>query len=1205
MAVWLVFGAFAELSADPLVRVENTTLQLPAEMPVLGYDLVSAFGLTFDEPVAITSPPGEADRVFVVERGGRIMVVDLAANPPVSSVFLDIRGKVISNYIECGLLGLAFHPDYANNGQFFVFRTSYESSAAAQDFLHDVISRYTVSATDPDVADPSSEQFVIKQLDVSEEHNGGDLHFGPDGYLYFTIGDKTPGPVDASDNLQAIDGGLFAGLFRIDVDKKPGSLAPNPHHSVTENYAIPPDNPFVGMTDYQGVALDPAEVRTEYYANGFRNPFRFSFHPTTGELYLGDVGNALWEEIDKIVKGGNYGWPYYEAMMRTTKKRIRRTGPHEPPVITIKHGRAPFQGNSIVGGVFYQGSKLGGLDGAYIYGDHRSGNMWAFFPDGSKNNTPENWLANKFGISCFGRDPSNGDILVGNVATGDIDRLVYVAPEDEAPFPKTLAETGIFSDLATLEPNAGVVPYELNSRFWSDYAKKSRWFSLPDLADKIDFVADGIWDFPTGSVWVKHFEMEMVRGDETSKRRLETRVLVKQEEGAYGVTYRWDPTTGVASLVPSMGMDEELMIEEEDGVARPQLWRYPGRGECATCHTPAGGYALGFSSSQLNLEVMHGGDLHNQINLLAGAGYYSNPPDAQAVTKLRRETPPADERVSLHDRARSYLSVNCSYCHQPNTITEYWDGRLSTNFSQMGLNSAVLNPNNPTASLLHYRLATPGVVRMPPIGSSEIDPAGDDLIYRWIQSMPRAPWEQTTFGNPQREGNASIEVAEDVITVAGAWGGQGGTDLGQFLKRPSSGNTQVMVRLDSQHTATGSGRAGLMVRDAAGGLAAFARVQDDGSVSLVEPGGEIAAPGEPITLPTGPHWLRLKREGNSVSADARSDDGDWLPLGTLVADFADTLDYGMQAASDVSTDSNRAKFSQFTLTSIQMLEPELDLGFVAGDSIGLEAAVSKVGDVVLERVEFYRGDLLIGEALSSPYQITWEAPAGDHLMTAVLLDQDGGRLESEAVSFSVDHPIAGGTYVGSFDHAGGNWDGLIGSDGFSIAGGGMQLPAWVEFDDPDVSLSSWVVPTGDARAMYDPDTAAPGDGIWESGGALVFDFDLGDGHWHDVTFYFLDWDRTSREQVITVRDLMGGVLAQQTISDFGDGKYETFRLRGVIEVTVEPVVGDAIVSGVLFDAVVNASPPVVLIFWTGLLSLIAVVVVWRFRFRFTRRPGSA
>ena len=227
-----------------------------------------AFALKFEQPVAIVSPPGEKNRLFIVEKPGRVVVIsDLAQ--PTRQVFLDLEDRIEDSDGEQGLLALAFHPDYARNRQFFVWYTS-TAGAGRENRL----SRFLVSATDPNRADPGSEQPLIAQADEASNHNGGELAFGPDGYLYVSLGDEG-GANDQFRNSQRIDKDFFAGILRLDVDRRPGSIAPNPHAAVRAGaYAVPPDNPFVGATDFNGRVVDPSRVRTEFWAVGLRNPWR-------------------------------------------------------------------------------------------------------------------------------------------------------------------------------------------------------------------------------------------------------------------------------------------------------------------------------------------------------------------------------------------------------------------------------------------------------------------------------------------------------------------------------------------------------------------------------------------------------------------------------------------------------------------------------------------------------------------------------------------------------------------------------------------------------------------------------------------------------------------------------------------------------------------------------------------------------------------
>src|SRR5262245_21656577 len=255
-------------------RIANETLKLPATTPTFGYRTVNAFGsLAFTAPLAIASPPGETNRLFVVEQRGRIVVIT-NMTAPTRTVFLDISTRVQGGVPtdERGLLGLAFHPGYATNRYFFVYYSTLSTtSGVATNALHQRLSRFQTLADDSNKADPDSELIFINQNDRAPNHNGGDLHFGPDAYLYVSLGDEG-NQQDSFNNSQRIDKNFFSGILRIDVDKRSGSLPANPHPSNTNNaslnvnYAIPPDNPFVGTANFNGVAINPANLRSEFFA---------------------------------------------------------------------------------------------------------------------------------------------------------------------------------------------------------------------------------------------------------------------------------------------------------------------------------------------------------------------------------------------------------------------------------------------------------------------------------------------------------------------------------------------------------------------------------------------------------------------------------------------------------------------------------------------------------------------------------------------------------------------------------------------------------------------------------------------------------------------------------------------------------------------------------------------------------------------------
>ncbi len=756
-------------------RVGNSTLRLPPVPPNYGYQLTNAFGnLSFLNPTAIVSPPGETNRLFVVEQAGRVAVIT-NMTAPTRTVFLDIASRVSggSGGDEQGMLGMAFHPGYATNGFFFLYFTASATTSAGSG-RHQVLSRFQVSSNNPNAAPIASEITLLTMFDEHSDHNGGDLHFGPDGFLYVSLGDEGE-QGDTLNNSQRIDKDFWSSILRLDVDvpARATSLIPNPHPANTNHpgqaiyYRVPAHNPFVGATSFNGLGVVSGAVRTEMFAVGFRNPWRFSFDSVTGQIHCGDVGTDTWEEINVITRGGNYGWAYRETTNAGPKAASAPPGfTSIPPIFTYRHGTATNQGNAVVGGVVYRGSRIPGLRGSYIFGDYVSGNVWALKHDGT-NVTSFFRLADDPNIAAFGIDPSNGDVLTADQNQETIKRLTAV-PAGGQPLPPTLADTGVFTNLTTLTTHSGFVPYDLNVPFWSDNASKLRWFYIPTNRT-ILFGATNNWLFPTGSVWVKHFELEMTNGLPASRRRLETRLLVSYPgadgTNVYGLTYRWGGSNTNATLVPDGGLDESFVIND-GGNLRTQVWRYPGRSECLLCHTRAGqgGLALGFNTPQLNRDFNYGGVTDNQLRAMSHAGYFSIP--ITNLYSLRALAPPGDESASVEQRVRSYLAANCAQCHLPGGDgLGLFDARLFTPLSAAGLVNGALNrdggdrsnkvivPESPAHSMLLDRISTANAGRrMPPLGTSLPDARAIALVSRWITNDLRgyrtfAEWQLEYFGS--------------------------------------------------------------------------------------------------------------------------------------------------------------------------------------------------------------------------------------------------------------------------------------------------------------------------------------------------------------------------------------------------------------------------------------------------------------------------
>jgi len=345
------------------------------------YSSENAFpNLAVAQPVALASPPDGSGRLFLVEQSGRIRILpeDEAANG--AEVFLDLTGRVRFEG-EMGLLGLAFHPDYAGNGYFYVNYTRNEGAG-----VHSIISRFQMQPGDPDRADAASERVLLDVAQPFANHNGGQLAFGPDGLLYIGLGDGGSGG-DPQQNGQDVST-LLGALLRVDVDQPANGL----------NYGIPADNPLAG---------EAPPVRPEIYAWGFRNPWRFSFDGQ--DLWVADVGQDLYEEIDLVVAGGNYGWRIMEGEACFSPANGCDTTGLQLPIYT--YGRD--LGASITGGYVYRGKRLPGLFGAYIFGDFVSGRVWALRRDPAtlEVDVTELFQINRGVLVSFGQD-DEGELYI-------------------------------------------------------------------------------------------------------------------------------------------------------------------------------------------------------------------------------------------------------------------------------------------------------------------------------------------------------------------------------------------------------------------------------------------------------------------------------------------------------------------------------------------------------------------------------------------------------------------------------------------------------------------------------------------------------------------------------------------------------------------------------------------------------------------------
>jgi uncharacterized repeat protein (TIGR03806 family) len=798
--------------AEPYLGMPSTSdLASPAKV-----ELVEAFpGVGFDDPVFMAPEPA-SDRIWIAEQAGRL--ISFQADPGVSEtrVVLDLRDVVLGEG-DSGLLSIAFHPRYADaeaeaEGLIFV---AYELRAP-DSALSFRLSRFHVDRT-TGIADPGSEAVLIHQRDQSPWHEGASMLFRPsDGYLYLTVGDEG-GLRCQFLNCQRIDRDLFSGVLRLDVDSIGGdtSHAPprQPATGETAHYFVPNDNPFVGH----------ANALEEFYAIGLRSPHRMTLDPLEDRIWIADVGQAAREEVDVLAAGANFQWNVLEGTIP-----LENGAPMPDPVLGVwtppVHDYGRGEGGTIIGGYVYRGAAIPWLEGRYIYGDFLSGRIWALgYSDagGSVVKTANDLILSTTlsgrddGLTSFGLDAA-GEVYA--LTLGEQVRLRKLVPSTPDPgnMPLTLSATGLFSDLATLATIESLVPYDVKVPLWSDGAEKRRWLSVP-TGTFIGYSADQAWTFPAGTVFVKHFEMQIDRSDPSSVRRLETRVLVVQEDHhVYGVTYKWRDDQSDADLLTAAAF-EDLQIIDGEGVPSPQRYLYPGPSDCLTCHAGGAGSVLGLRARQL--EGMPANDAaSDMLEWLAAAEYF-------AAAELERESIPAfapldDELAPIELRARSYLDVNCSHCHGGQKLDRArWDGRITVPLNHQDIvmgaslggsgseDDRIVVPGDVAHSLLHRRAETTDVdLRMPPLARSTVDEPFVDVLEEWIQGMTAttlppvlcgdgsAPWNTVTTADALTALRAAVAIdyCAPCLCDVNTDGKVGASDALRIL-RSAVGSTDVLT----------------------------------------------------------------------------------------------------------------------------------------------------------------------------------------------------------------------------------------------------------------------------------------------------------------------------------------------------------------------------------------------------------------------------
>jgi uncharacterized repeat protein (TIGR03806 family) len=682
------------------------------------YKVARAFpALTIKQPLTMTPEPG-TNRLLVLQHlssrsgPGRLLAVIDRQDASQAETLLEIDGLAV---------GVAIHPDYKRNGYLYIGLNGPMRGRKTTQVV-----RYTVDLQPPRRIDPTSKLLIIEW--PSNGHDGGDLAFGNDGFLYISSGD---GSSDSDANLtgQTIDD-LLGAVLRIDVD----------HPDSGRNYGVPKDNPFV----------DRKGARPELWAYGLRNPWRLSFDHESGQLWVGQNGQDLWEQVYLIQKGANYGWSLSEGSHVFQAKRQAGPDPITPPAAEHPHSEA----RSLTGGRVYRGTRLRELVGAYVYGDWSTGHVWAIKHDGKKVIWHRELVDTPFNITGFGTDHA-GELYVIDHGSGFY-RFEPITEADRPTqtFPTRLSQAGLFASVADHKPHPAAIVYEVNAPQWADGATIERFAALPGL-DRIEqkpqLNAGGSWTLPDGSVLVQTLSLDRVDNSlKTARKRIETRLLVRQQLEWVGYSYRWNAEQTDAELVRAIGMGETFDVPDPNmpGGIREQDWRFPARTECLVCHSRATGFVAGFTALQLDRDLDYGGTIDNQLRALEHIGVFQG-----ALPRRNDDRPrlvnPYETGASLEARVKSYLQVNCAICHVKegggNTTMELG---LNTPVGQMRLidevpthdrfdiaNARRVAAGSPERSVLYQRISRRGSGQMPPLGSTEVDQNAVRLISDWIRGL--------------------------------------------------------------------------------------------------------------------------------------------------------------------------------------------------------------------------------------------------------------------------------------------------------------------------------------------------------------------------------------------------------------------------------------------------------------------------------------
>ncbi|MEO0899984.1 MAG: PQQ-dependent sugar dehydrogenase, partial [Bacteroidota bacterium] len=693
------------------------------------------------------------------------------SDPNPSKVLLgdiDPSGTYTNN--RFGLKGIAFHPEFGQSGSpnreyIYVSYVHHDTKRR--------ISRFNISAS-TGLLDNSSELVMIELVTPGGSyHSVGELEFGTDGFLYIPFGDGHGGnfgPLAGTtisdtimNNVQRIDNNLSGGILRIDVDMDPSkSHAPRktlpqafPGEVSGVGYWIPNDNPWLDIN---------GSIMEEYYSLGHRNPWKMTIDPLTGDVWDAEVGPANGEELNKVDKGHNYGWPYRVGPTGVIAwDRSPPSAPQPNPFLGVltEPMLSPDRADatSMLVGCVYRGSLHPSLYGKAICADLSKKYIWAVGGDNTSGRTSLDTLAPMQGNAWTIFEGPDEEIYM--LATGGNLFKLEGSTGGSSSLPTTLSATGAFSNLTNMTPSQGFIPYTVNTALWSDRADKFRWIAIPNdgthdtPSEKVTFSNEDYWEFPEGTVIVKHFELALDENNPSVTTKVETRFIVIGSGGSvYGITYKWRADQSDADLLPA-GDTENYTITATGGGTYTQTWEFPDRTQCLNCHNENAGDVLGINTRQLNGEFTYPstGATDNQLNTWNHLNIFDV--SLGDSKDYLRNVPLDDLRATNQFKVRSYLDANCSYCHQPGGVAAAFDARIATSIHSQGLilepvisavskKTHIVEPGDAANSELWVRDNSISTDAMPPLAKSIVHDEYMQVLTDWINGLE--PTQTDTLG---------------------------------------------------------------------------------------------------------------------------------------------------------------------------------------------------------------------------------------------------------------------------------------------------------------------------------------------------------------------------------------------------------------------------------------------------------------------------